>query len=514
MRTRVSASSLRAVLVLMLGWLAACTPSVVPTCEGCSVGEVCYAAGVVNPDNPCERCSPDVDSDGWTPADGAICDDGLFCNGADTCLAGACAEHVGSPCGDGLTCDEAASQCTVACAGCEVDGACWAQLQANPDNACQHCDTRVATDAWTTLGDGASCDDGSYCNGLDTCASGVCTHDGDPCLLGTCWEDGGGQCCSALADPTCNKAEQVVTADSCGHQLSVVRDCDLCDDGHCVCDPVAQTGCDALTERCTVVDEVVTCVADGTVALGEACTFPVSGADDCQAGAICDGGVCVEICTDDPDSCAEGFACVPDALRFGDAHVGSCVQQCDPVAQDCVDDEQACYLQAVTGLTSCTGVPVSSEGRVQDDACYGPDAGVCYLNGCDVGYGGNLPDNDCAFFCNPVDSWLDNAAGVAGDPSGITCASTFGGDRPDGPGGAYQCRYLQTFYSNTDLVEAHIGMCVDPAEHGDCASYDWVQFQADLLSGAAEDPDYCLDHPDRCVAGCVSSATWDAATSP
>jgi hypothetical protein len=56
-------------------------------------------------------CSPEPN--------GTICSDGLFCNGADTCNAGACSAHVGNPCpGHDLpidcsdSCDESLDSCT------------------------------------------------------------------------------------------------------------------------------------------------------------------------------------------------------------------------------------------------------------------------------------------------------------------------------------------------------------------------------------------------------------------
>ena len=47
--------------------------------------------------------------------DGTGCNDGLFCNGADSCAAGACTGHAGFPCG-GDDCDEAGDRC-IACGG-------------------------------------------------------------------------------------------------------------------------------------------------------------------------------------------------------------------------------------------------------------------------------------------------------------------------------------------------------------------------------------------------------------
>jgi len=45
-------------------------------------------------------------------ADHTLCDDGLYCNGYDTCLAGICAVHYGNPCTDSdQICDETLKQC-------------------------------------------------------------------------------------------------------------------------------------------------------------------------------------------------------------------------------------------------------------------------------------------------------------------------------------------------------------------------------------------------------------------
>jgi hypothetical protein len=79
--------------------------------------------------------------------DGTRCDDGVFCNGADSCFSGACAAHAGYPCrsrndGDGdcrESCDEIRDDCTapdddnVAC----EDGRCRQGLCArNPGGSC------------------------------------------------------------------------------------------------------------------------------------------------------------------------------------------------------------------------------------------------------------------------------------------------------------------------------------------------------------------------------------------
>src|SRR5262249_37199024 len=84
--------------------------------------------------------------------DGAPCDDGVFCNGADTCAGGKCSVHAGNPCpgpdGDSNckeSCDERTHSCT-----------------ANDPN-------------------GSFCNDGRSCNGADSCQNGVCVGSGVCC---------------------------------------------------------------------------------------------------------------------------------------------------------------------------------------------------------------------------------------------------------------------------------------------------------------------------------------------
>ena len=47
------------------------------------------------------------------PANTAPCDDGLYCNGTDTCSGGNCSAHTGSPCleTECNTCQEATNSC-------------------------------------------------------------------------------------------------------------------------------------------------------------------------------------------------------------------------------------------------------------------------------------------------------------------------------------------------------------------------------------------------------------------
>jgi hypothetical protein len=160
-------------------------------------------------------------------------------------------------------------------------------------------------------------------------------------------------------------------------------------------------------------------------------------------------------------------------------------------------------------------VGAGAESLVQGDTCLQYSVSdPCYLNGCAKGYQGDLvldPAHSCSFFCNPIDNWTGNIQGLAGDPAGITCATTFGGIRPDGPGAGYECVYIQSMYSDTEEIAETIGTCRPVATYGSCADFDWVQLQVDIQSGAVEASDYCENYPNRCKIECISIDTFESA---
>jgi len=81
-------------------------------CYGCEIDGVCFGPDETDPANVCLFCDPDLDPSGWSHNDGALCDDGLFCNGNDVCYGGTCSMHAGDPC-DPVTevCNEATNTC-------------------------------------------------------------------------------------------------------------------------------------------------------------------------------------------------------------------------------------------------------------------------------------------------------------------------------------------------------------------------------------------------------------------
>jgi hypothetical protein len=102
--------------------------------------------------------------------DASDCDDGLFCNGAETCVSGICQSGTPPDCDDGVSCTE--DSCN------------------EGTNSCDH----IANDSL--------CDNGLFCDGTETCdtllgcQAGSDPCPGQPCDEGTdsCIECGNGIC--------------------------------------------------------------------------------------------------------------------------------------------------------------------------------------------------------------------------------------------------------------------------------------------------------------------------------
>jgi hypothetical protein len=103
------------------------------------------------------------------------CDDGVFCNGAETCQGGVCAAGT-PPCSGGQVCSESLDLCQPGpcsaqktCVGGPTPG-----MNCTSNNGC---------------GNGgfcrfADCEDGLHCNGEETCVAGVCQAGENPCGSG------------------------------------------------------------------------------------------------------------------------------------------------------------------------------------------------------------------------------------------------------------------------------------------------------------------------------------------
>lgn len=151
-------------------------------------GTTCGSDGNACTDDACDGAGACAHA----PNNGA-CDDGVFCNGNDTCAAGTCSTHVGDPCAGGAECADVCQEAYRSCFSlgacsddgepCTIDvcsgaGTC-SHYPANPGFVCrpatEPCDVpevcdgvAVACPSDSGIGDG---DEDAVCDGLDPCTN-------------------------------------------------------------------------------------------------------------------------------------------------------------------------------------------------------------------------------------------------------------------------------------------------------------------------------------------------------
>ena len=368
------------------------------------------------------------------------CNDGVFCNGQETCDAGTGLCQIGTPisCSPGQFCSEVYQGL---CVQCEQNG---------------------------------DCDDGAYCTGVETCnqithtcttgAAVACkscnggTTAGDPCLIdgdcgggGTCTEpstycnESNDSCVQCLTNAHCNDGK-FCTVDNCIFNTcsSVPDPLQFCDDG-VYCNG-AET-CSSATGLCgtgTTPNCTKTCFRGTTP--GATCTT------DAGCGKACDAGLRAGLtCITDSDcsgacegggnagaACANGSTCESGVCRTGLCIPGLCRGGCSEQFDVCVQ-----CAPDVSGSTSC------------DDALFCDGAETCdALHKCAAGANVNcsgLNDLPCAVGkCNETTDQCQRVAtpGVAnGEPCDDgdictrmdECQSSFCVEDPPATNDPYRC---------------------------------------------------------------------------
>ncbi|MGE0790451.1 MAG: hypothetical protein AB7S26_32540 [Sandaracinaceae bacterium] len=243
--------------------------------EDAGVGDRDAAVGCVL-DSDCDDDNPCTDDLCMTgecthePNDLA-CDDGIFCNGLDSCLDGACASHRGDPCAAPTVCDEAGMQCT----GCNDDTDCPAPSTTAWD-ACVYTDACVETGTHSRTNRTYACV-GTACVPSDTQEMEACTRmtAGSACGVGSC--DMYGPC---------------DYADACDESAMRTRTCtDLtCSGG--LCRPSMRTESMACTRSTTgTMCGTSTCGGYGPCDYTDVCDASANQTRTCMDFA-CAGGAC------------------------------------------------------------------------------------------------------------------------------------------------------------------------------------------------------------------------------
>lgn len=424
--------------------LDACSfPSSVPNsdAEDCILYSDCVADVACDDGND---CTVDVcDSSGVCMhlADAAAaCTDGLFCTGAEYCNSLGFCESAGVPvsCDDGVECtiddcDEMHDRCVndprnsicddgLYCTGlesCDPESGCTSgePPDCSDSVSCTVDSCDESSGSCTHVPSDAACEDGSWCNGSETCdADAGCLagaapdcSDGIACTLDSC-DEAADACRYAAVDGSCSddlfcNGQEVCdpqlgcrpgeapdcddnvgcTADACSEMADVcvnTPENSACDDGeYCngveLCDPVAD--CQVGTEPCLgpaicseSTDTCVGCLGDAECDNGVYC----DGAETCDAEtATCEPG--------EPVRCDDGVACTLDSCNES---AGACEHE--PNAAMCdngrfCDGEETCnpLLGCVAGPTAacddgiaCT---VDSCNEAADRCSHKADDAVC-----------------------------------------------------------------------------------------------------------------------------------------
>lgn len=413
-----------------------------PTTSGSSSGTDSGTSGSGSSD------SGSTDTGQMPCADNTECDDLLPCNGVETCEGGFCAAGEPVVCDDGVPCTaDACDEQTAGCIAIALDSNCDDGTFCNgaeicdPVTDCQPglaitCDDGVdctndscdeVADACAFVTDAMQCDDGTFCNGAETCDAVLgCVPEADfgcedfvLCTIDSCDED----------------------ADACVH----TPDDTVCDntvicDGEELCDEVAGCG---PGDPVDCGDDGIACTIDACNELTGFCETTLDN-DACQDGEFCsDVGCIVGDPCDDASTCQDGIACNGDEICAPGPGGGVCAPGTPVVCDDAIActadacvEPGSCEYTPVDGLCNdgnpCDGVEscVVGTGCVdgQDLDC---DDGVdCTIDLCVTNFGCNqIPNNiacDDGTFCNGAETCdlfagcQDGAAVVCGS-DGIAC---------------------------------------------------------------------------------------------
>ncbi len=247
----------------------------------------------------------------------ADCDDGLFCNGPEGCVAGNCMPGA-PPCSVGETCDEGEDAC----------------IAPPPPPEC------------TTNSD---CDDGMFCNGAEECVSGMCMPGADPCEAGETCNEAEDVCIAPPPPPECTTNSDCDDGLNCnGHEMCVGGNCipgsNPCSEGQ-TCDETDGCITPPPSPECTTnsdCDDIMFCNGVETCVSGTC----MSGAPPCSAVETCDElfNECVSPlppdCVTNVD-CSDGMfcngseACVGGTCMPG-ANPCSAGETCDEAIDQCV----------------------------------------------------------------------------------------------------------------------------------------------------------------------------------
>ena len=167
-------------------------------CLECVIDPECDDGMVCTTDS----CIDDVCVNEPVP-DGTPCPDDVFCDGIEQCESGVCADG-GDPCIDLAHCDEEIDKCIECFEDDECSDGSVCTIDTCVDESC----------VFTPIPDGTPCDDGAFCNGDESCVSGVCADGPDPCIDEAHCDEDADECLECVLPIECEDGD-ACTIDLC-----------------------------------------------------------------------------------------------------------------------------------------------------------------------------------------------------------------------------------------------------------------------------------------------------------
>lgn len=357
----------------------------------------------------------------------ADCDDGDFCNGSETCVAGRCQPGATTDCDDGDECTTDTCQPLTGCSSASIDCQHGGLILSARENTAKATaavrQARIALIPRYPNTHTLSCccvsDPLAPCCGNDTCElDEECTWCPSDCFRGSsfCGDEicagatGGEDCFTCPADCRCAGGE--CRHGCCGDGICTDRrenasncpvDCDPTFlppvEGSCCGDDVCEGREDA--DNCAVDCEF--CVADEDCDDGNDCTDNVCHVGRCQTttntGPCDDGLFC-----NGADACSNGIC----SIHAGDPCTGGpeCTDACDefadtcnlPAGTACTDDGNLCTDDECDGTGNCVSF---GNSEPCDDGLFCTATDVCAGGTC---VGGGAPCQTNEFCHEPTDT--------------------------------------------------------------------------------------------------------------
>lgn len=278
----------------------------------------------------------------------AECDDGLYCNGMESCVDGICQNGIPINCGDSINCtDDSCNETSDSCDNIPNNSNCDDGIYCNGEETCDAANDCLA-------GTPVNCqDDGLFCNGSEVCDEGTdgCISTGNPCETGSVCNEDSDQCESSLcSNGVCDPGEDCSScASDCISGSTGGTDCSDCFKGQCDgncnprkdgpnCPDCASSYCcgDGICEgaedgsNCSIDCGSTSYCGDGTCNGDEnQCICP----DDCGIPPSAETS-----CTDGADNDCNGLTDCEDTTQCSDDPACNCGEKKSP----CTENSDCC----------------------------------------------------------------------------------------------------------------------------------------------------------------------------